>query len=410
MILTILLLVSVSVTVANPAHAVQPFNNAGVADAGLAELGTSRPTGWNQPGECIKSVQRWVAAAGGSFGGGGVVSGYANSGAQEVSLQSAVKGDVIQYTNANGNDQDWSHAHTMVVIANHGNGRFDVVQSNSPPGTGLVTRADNAIPAPATGWVARAWRFGTLPSGSAPYPGVGTAMFKGKATLSAGEYLHPNEYIASENGQTVLIMQSDGNLVLYRGNAAALWSSGTSGHPGARAIVQTDGNIVIYSATSTALWWTGTTDVTTLVVQSDGNLVGYSAAGSAAWQAGTGGQDSLTFLGSDHLSAGQQIHPRQYIKSADNRYFLVAQNDGNIVLYGPGYHVLWTTNTGGHIGGAYLVVQNDGNVVVYSASNTPLWWTGTNSTVILWLQTDGNLVGRNSADGPTWTSGTSGRI
>lgn len=154
--------------VTNAAHAVQPFTNADVADAGLAELGTSRPTGWNQPGECIKSVQRWVAAAGGYFAGGGIISGYSNSGAQEVALGSAVKGDVIQYTNGTGNDQDWSHAHTMVVITNHGNGRFDVVQSNSPAGSGLVTRADNMVPAPVAGWVSRVWRFGTVHSGLVP--------------------------------------------------------------------------------------------------------------------------------------------------------------------------------------------------------------------------------------------------
>jgi len=48
----------------------QNFDNARVADCGLAELGTTRPTGWDQPGECIKSVQRWVAEAGGVFGYG----------------------------------------------------------------------------------------------------------------------------------------------------------------------------------------------------------------------------------------------------------------------------------------------------------------------------------------------------
>ena len=152
-----------------PAQAVQLFDNARVADFGLAELGTSRPTGWNQPGECIKSVQRWVTNAGGYFGGGGVISGYVNSGAQEVSLGSAVKGDVIQYTNGNGDDQDWSHVHTMVVINNHGNGRFDIVQSNSPAGSGLVTRADNIVPSPASGWVSRVWRFGTVQAAPSPF-------------------------------------------------------------------------------------------------------------------------------------------------------------------------------------------------------------------------------------------------
>jgi hypothetical protein len=151
------------------ASAVQGFNNAVVADKGLAELGTSRETGWNMPGECIKSVQRWVTAAGGSFpGGGGVIGGYTSAGAAEVALGAAVKGDVIQYTRNSGSystdNNDWSRVHTVVVVANHGNGRFHIVQSNSPAGSGLVTQVVDWTPTPASGWIARVWRFGTVQS------------------------------------------------------------------------------------------------------------------------------------------------------------------------------------------------------------------------------------------------------
>jgi hypothetical protein len=54
-----------------------------------------------------------------------------------------------------------------------------------------------------------------------------------------------------------VIMQTDGNLVLYSGGEA-VWSSGTSGNPGAQAVLQNDGNFVIYSASGRALWNTGT--------------------------------------------------------------------------------------------------------------------------------------------------------
>jgi len=98
----------------------QDFDNARVAECALAELGTTRPTGWDQPGECIKSAQRWVAEAGGYFGPGGVISGYTNSGAIQVSASQATKGDIVQWTN--GNDNDWSHPHTVCIVQNHGNG------------------------------------------------------------------------------------------------------------------------------------------------------------------------------------------------------------------------------------------------------------------------------------------------
>lgn len=162
---TLALMVGLLLALSNaPAKAVQNFDNAGVANAGLAEVGTARPTGWNQPGECIKSVQRWVAAAGGHFGGGGVISGYVNSGAKEVTLASAVKGDVIQYTAIKNGDNNWNRVHTVVVVKNHGNGSFDIVQSNAPAGSGKVTRDTSWRPNPPAGWEARVWRFGKVTS------------------------------------------------------------------------------------------------------------------------------------------------------------------------------------------------------------------------------------------------------
>lgn len=142
------------------------FPNSAIADAGIAEAekGTVNPTGWNQPGECIKSAARWVAAAGGSMGGGGPVSTYTNSGAQEVSLQDAQPGDIIQYTSSGPDaDTNWDHVHTVVVVQNYGNGHFDIVQSNAN-WDGKVTRNQDWAPNPYPGWTARVWRFGTVPS------------------------------------------------------------------------------------------------------------------------------------------------------------------------------------------------------------------------------------------------------
>jgi hypothetical protein len=50
-----------------------------------------------------------------------------------------------------------------------------------------------------------------------------------------------------------LVMQDDGNLVLYSATRSPLWASGTYGHPGAHFAVQDDGNIVVYDG-STPLW------------------------------------------------------------------------------------------------------------------------------------------------------------
>lgn len=98
-------------------------------------------------------------------------------------------------------------------------------------------------------------------------------------TLTAGQYLH------SPNGQYRLIMQGDGNLVVYSGGTA-IWASGTAGHSGARAVMQGDGNLVVYLG-SNPLWASGTGGHATaafyLAMQSDGNLVIYTPAGVPLW-------------------------------------------------------------------------------------------------------------------------------
>jgi surface antigen len=123
-------------------------------------------------------------------------------------------------------------------------------------------------------------------------PGVAHA-----ATLPVGDLgpalggtertMWPGQYLQSANGVYRLVMQGDGNLVLYSG-AKALWDSQTS-TPRAYATLQAgdgaDGNLVIYSPAGTALW---TAHVPTsphdrLEMQNDGNLVVYDTSGNAQW-------------------------------------------------------------------------------------------------------------------------------
>ena len=69
------------------------------------------------------------------------------------------------------------------------------------------------------------------------------------ACIAAGQYIHAGQYLQSYPNYYKLIMQSDGNLVLYTSSSQPLWDSQTSGHLGAYARFQTDGNFVVYSAT-----------------------------------------------------------------------------------------------------------------------------------------------------------------
>lgn len=129
----------------------------------LSEVGSSRPTGYNMPGECIVSVRRWLSAGGGNFAGGGVVSGYVSSPALLVTDGSLRPGDVIQYTNTGNPEMFAGGVHTYMVSNVHGDGTHDVVESNNPGGSGLVGYRQHAVAEPPPGWHARVWRFAATP-------------------------------------------------------------------------------------------------------------------------------------------------------------------------------------------------------------------------------------------------------
>lgn len=89
-------------------------------------------------------------------------------------------------------------------------------------------------------------------------------------------------------GRYCLVVQGDGNVVLYSDRGAALWSTGTS-QPGSVLAFQTDGNLVVYGPRGQALWEAGTADqpVWRWTMQDDGNLVAYAEDGTPVWSTGT---------------------------------------------------------------------------------------------------------------------------
>ena len=51
-----------------------------------------------------------------------------------------------------------------------------------------------------------------------------------------------------------VVMQGDGNLVIYDASGAPVWASNTPGNGAARAVVQDDGNFVVYDSAWQPLW------------------------------------------------------------------------------------------------------------------------------------------------------------
>ena len=106
--------------------------------------------------------------------------------------------------------------------------------------------------------------------------------------LAENQSLQPGQCVVSPNillnqtglGQAAgyfLILQNDGNLVLYNyANGQAVWASGTSGQTVTNCVMQNDGNLVIYGP-SGAIWASNTAGDpdSILEVQDDGNTVIY---------------------------------------------------------------------------------------------------------------------------------------
>ena len=59
----------------------------------------------------------------------------------------------------------------------------------------------------------------------------------------------------TDTGTTRLIMQSDGNVVMYNSSfSTSLWATGTNGNSGAFLNMQNDSNLVVYTASSVPIW------------------------------------------------------------------------------------------------------------------------------------------------------------
>jgi len=108
------------------------------------------------------------------------------------------------------------------------------------------------------------------------------------------------------------------------------------------------------------------------------------------------------------LSAGSELRTGSHLVSANGRYDLDMQRDGNLVLYS-GSHALWKSDTADHAGD-YATMQGDGNFVIYQGQRA-IWSSGTsrggNSRFYLLLQNDGNMAIFSPANKSIWETNTS---
>jgi hypothetical protein len=243
------------------------------------------------------------------------VTAYKNAGGTVLTASSQVPQYATAYATltSSGTVQvvpDASSAGTsaQVTLANITTGTaYDSTITFSPAGLGLAAGTYHVVNASGTAVPQSAVSGGICTQASLPaatlaewsvVPGAApsgtpscTGSTSGCGELTANQQLTSNQSLASCNGDYTLIMQSDGNLVLYQGSTA-LWASNTVGSGADEAIMQGDGNFVLYTSSGSPVWSSGTAGNAGayLDVQNDANVVIYSASGSALWSTGTAGK------------------------------------------------------------------------------------------------------------------------
>jgi hypothetical protein len=109
------------------------------------------------------------------------------------------------------------------------------------------------------------------------------------STLASGAMLRAGQFLDSFIGER-LTMQANGNLGLRYGGVGIAWWGAVTNVPGSRLVLQGDGNLVIYSPAGKALWQSHTSGAgagCVLTVQENRNVVLRNRAGVPIWQTHT---------------------------------------------------------------------------------------------------------------------------
>ncbi len=120
-----------------------------------------------------------------------------------------------------------------------------------------------------------------IPSAAAPAAAAAcSAPVVGDGILKPGKCIMPGDRVWSQQGAYFLIMQWDGNLVLYRNDGTPVWATATW-NPGAGywAVWTTGGQLIVYNQLTTRrIWDSGPWHAprgSILKVQDDGKLMVY---------------------------------------------------------------------------------------------------------------------------------------
>ncbi|MGW7002613.1 hypothetical protein ACWGCW_07250 [Streptomyces sp. NPDC054933] len=228
-----------------------------------------------------------------------------SSGSMKLVMQS--DGNLVAYLKAGGSaaPAEWSsgtYGHPGAYAVMQPDGNLVVYSHNGGPGIGGALWSSGTSGNAGAHAVLQddgnlvVYRQGTTAPGGALWA---SRSYARPQTITSGQVLKAGWW--TQGTRTTLVMQPDGNLVMYRKrDGAGIWSTGTSGQVGAYAMLQSDGNLVVYRkgggpSTGGALWSTGTWGHSQAWawMQDDGNLVIYPRtattidAAGALWASNT---------------------------------------------------------------------------------------------------------------------------
>jgi len=180
-----------------------------------------------------------------------------------------------------------------------------------------------------------------------------------------------------------LATQPDGNVQLLRNDGSVVWSTGTSGNPGAFAAMAQTGSMIVVSANGRNVVWSTNTDVFDAADVNDGTAASpdqtrstiapmvmernesvVSPNGKCRFSVQNDSNLVLYYLGSPIWASGTQY---------SDGYRLVTGSDGNVQFVRGNGSLVFTTSTAGNPG-ARLRMQDDCDAAVFSADGKNILW------------------------------------
>jgi hypothetical protein len=216
------------------------------------------------------------------------------------------------------------------------------------------------------------------------------------ATLVAGDPAHESK--TTKSGRFTIIMQTDGNLVIYdrgafRNEYRPIWASNTWLSAARVAKMRLDGTLALLDTAGNVIWtapYAGR-PATFVALQEDGNLVAYEPSKYEVWAGGVGGGANgvvgafqptfdappVRLWRDSRISAGQTIW------SETGRSYLAMQLNGQLAFYVDGA-LRWSSGTA-YSGASVGLLSYVGELQVTSAGGAVLYRSNTDQYLNTYL-------------------------